>query len=301
VRARRLRKERPEAPLQGFKLACPMVSADRGRGGFGGVTIGRATVYGVVASAECAQGAQHRSPARWCDCGFYCVYGSGEALDLTCDPDYRGTVLLEVAVSGRFVRYERGLRYERQRVNEVWAGRCLCGQPGTAFAETGAGRPGWRQLRPVCSARCAAGQGTITLSGFAGLLGGPPVRPGVPEADGAAGVDGADMARRVAGRRGHRCAGAAAVRGGRAFAGQAGRGAAAAGPADLGQLSGAGRAPRGIGEPARRAGQNLDRIEMNLAEVEPMPVRLSKPGPVVVVTSRVSQLPVASQKVSGPA
>jgi hypothetical protein len=171
-----------------------MVSADRDRGGFGGVTIGRGIVYGVVASAECAQGARHRSPARWCDCGFYCVHDSSEALDLACDPDYGGTVLLEVAVSGRFVRYERGLRYERQRVAEVWAGRCLCGQPGTAFAETGAGRPGWRQLRPVCSARCAAGQGTITLSGFAGLLDGPPVRPGVPDAAGATGVDGAGPA-----------------------------------------------------------------------------------------------------------
>ena len=140
--ARRLGKERLGGPLRGFKLAHPMVSADGTRGGFGGVTIGRGSVYGVVATAECAQGAQHRSPSRWCDCGFYCVHRLDEALDLACDPDYRHTALLEVAASGRFMRYERGLRYARQRVTAVWAGRCWCGGPGTLFAETGAGLPG---------------------------------------------------------------------------------------------------------------------------------------------------------------
>jgi hypothetical protein len=194
VAARRLRKERPGAPLRGFKLAYPMVSGDRSQGGFGGVTIGRVIVYGVAATAECAQGAQHRSPARWCDCGFYCVHDVAEALDLACDPDYRGTVLLEVAVSGRFIRYERGLRYAGQRVTGVWAGRCLCGQPGTAFAETGAGRTGWLQLRAVCSVGCAGGRTMMRLNEFARLLDGPPVRPGVPAADGADSADGADGA-----------------------------------------------------------------------------------------------------------
>jgi hypothetical protein len=178
---RRLRKERPGAPLRGFKLAYPMVSADGTRGGFGGVTLGRASVYGAVATAECAQGAQHRSPSRWCDCGFYCVHRLAEALDLACDPDYRDTVLLEVAASGRFMRYERGLRYARQRVTAVWAGRCRCGRAGTFLAETGAGLSGWRRLRAACAA-CAGERPGLTLDEFARLLGGPPVRAGSPEA-----------------------------------------------------------------------------------------------------------------------
>lgn len=178
--ARRLGKERLGGPLRGFKLAHPMVSADGARGGFGGVTIGRGSVYGVVATAECAQGAQHRSPSRWCDCGFYCVHRLDEALDLACDPDYRHTALLEVAASGRFMRYERGLRYARQRVTAVWAGRCWCGGPGTLFAETGAGLPGWRRLNAFCSAGCAGQRSGLALSEFARLLGGPPVRAGSP-------------------------------------------------------------------------------------------------------------------------
>jgi hypothetical protein len=190
---RRFRKERPVAPLRGFKLAYPMVSADGGRGGFSGVTLGRASVYGSVATAECAQGAQHRSPSRWCDCGFYCVHRLDEALDLACDPDYRDTVVLEVAASGRFMRYERGLRYARQRVTAVWAGRCRCGPPATFLAETGAGLSGWRRLRAVCAA-CAGQRPGLTLSEFARLLGGPPVRSGIPATSPAASPARADRA-----------------------------------------------------------------------------------------------------------
>jgi hypothetical protein len=197
VSVRRFGKERPGAPLRGFKLAHPMVSADGTRGGFGGVTLGRSSVYGAVATAECAQGAQHRSPSRWCDCGFYCVHRMAEALDLACDPDYRDTVLLEVAASGRFMRYERGLRYARQRVTAVWAGQCRCGRPATFFAATGAGLSGWRRLRAVCAA-CAGPRAGLALDGFARLLDGPPVRAGSPVADqgepAAAGPDEVDSA-----------------------------------------------------------------------------------------------------------
>jgi hypothetical protein len=175
-----LRKERPAAPLRGYKLAHPMVSADGTQGGFSGVTVGRGTVYQTVATAVCAQGAGHRSPSRWCDCGFYCVYSTADAEALACDPDYRYAVLLEVAASGRFMRYERGLRYARQRVTAVWTYRCGCGRPATGFAETGAGVSGWRRLAGSCAA-CAAGRPGLSLAGFARLLDGPPVRP----ADGA--------------------------------------------------------------------------------------------------------------------
>jgi hypothetical protein len=189
---RRFGKERPGAPLPGFKLAYPMVSTDGTRGGFGGVTLGRSSVYGVVATAECAQGGQHRSPARWCDCGFYCVHRLQEALDLACDPDYRDTVLLEVKASGRFMRFERGLRYARQRVTAVWAGRCGCGLPGRFFADTGGGLPGWRRLRTVCAA-CTAQRPGLVLNEFARVLGGPPVRAGSPAVDAEGAKDAAPM------------------------------------------------------------------------------------------------------------
>jgi hypothetical protein len=47
--------------------------------------------------------------------------------------------------------------------------------------------------------------------------------------------------------------------------------------------------------------QNLDMVRMKVLPTEPIPVRPSKPGPAVRVTLRVAQLPVESQKVSGPA
>jgi len=171
---RRTPKERPTGPLRGFKLAHPMVSADGTRAGFGGVTLGRASVYGVVSDAECAQGGRHQSPSRWCDCGFYCVHTLDDARGLACDPDYRYAVLLEVTASGRFMRYERGLRYGKQRVTTVRVGRCGCGHAATVFVETGAGSVGWRRVVAVCPA-CAGPRPGLPLAGLARLLGGVPV------------------------------------------------------------------------------------------------------------------------------
>ena len=179
----RPRKERPAAPLPGYKLANPVMSMDGSQAGFSGVTIGRATVYQTAATAVCAQGGRHRSPSRWCDCGFYCVRSMDDARALSYDPDYRHAVLLAVAASGRFMRYERGLRYARQRITAVWAGRCGCGQPATRFAETGAGVSGWRRLAASC-AGCAASRPGLSLAGFARLLDGPPVWPYDPAAHG---------------------------------------------------------------------------------------------------------------------
>jgi hypothetical protein len=171
---RRTPREHLSTPLRGYKLAHPMISADGSRAGFSGVTLGRASVYGVQADAECAQGGRHRSPSRWCDCGFYCVHTLDDARALACDPDYRYAVLLEVAVSGRFLRYERGLRYARQRVTRVRVGRCGCGHAATVFVETGAGSVGWRRLVAVCAA-CANPRPGLSLADFAKLLGGTPV------------------------------------------------------------------------------------------------------------------------------
>lgn len=172
---RRVSRERPATVLTGHKLAHPMVSSDGTRVGFGGVTLGRATVYGVVADAECAQGGRHRSPSRWCDCGFYCVHTLDDARGLACDPDYRYAVLLDVVVSGRYVRYERGLRYARQRITAVRVGRCACGQRARMFVEASAGTAGWRRLVAVC-ASCAGTRAVLTFGWLSRMLAGVPVR-----------------------------------------------------------------------------------------------------------------------------
>lgn len=179
-------KERSAEPLPGFKLAHPMISVDGTSGGFSGVSLGRTRAYRVIADAECAQGASHRSPARWCDCGFYCLHAIADARALTCDPDYRYAVLLEIVASGRYIRYERGLRYERQRVTKVRVGRCGCGQQAQLLADMGEGLVGWRRLLPVCTS-CAGRRRIVSFEAFSRLLAGTPVvadEPGiVPDAE----------------------------------------------------------------------------------------------------------------------
>jgi hypothetical protein len=180
---RRATKERPSAPLRGHKLAHPMISADGMRAGFGGVTLGRASVYGVVGDAECAQGGRHRCPSRWCDCGFYCVHTLDDARALASDPDYRYAVLLDIVASGRYVRYERGLRYARQRVTRVRVGRCACGHRARVFVETGVGTVGWRRLVAVCP-DCAGTRPALSFGAFSRLLSGVPVHSDADEIGG---------------------------------------------------------------------------------------------------------------------
>jgi hypothetical protein len=167
-------RERPAEPLRGFKLAHPMLSADRTKAGFSGVTIGRGQVYGASAEAECAQGAQHRSPSRWCDCGFYCLHSLDDIQALAADPDYRLAVIIEIAASGRFMRHERGLRYARQRVTAVRPGSCRCGTPAAMFTETGDTTMNWRRLASTCLA-CAGKRRAVAFGEFSRLLGGLPV------------------------------------------------------------------------------------------------------------------------------
>jgi len=163
-------REHSDEPLPGFKLAYPMLAADGRSCGFSGVTLGRAHVYRAVDDALCAHGSRHACPSRWCDCGFYCFHDIGAARDLACEPDHRSAVLLEVYASGRYRRYERGLRYARQRVRSVRIGRCECGRPADLLADSGAGAVGWRKLLPVC-AHCAADRPTLTPLRFGELAG----------------------------------------------------------------------------------------------------------------------------------
>lgn len=164
-------REHPNGPLPGWKLAYPMLSVDGGTAGFSGVTLGRAHVYRWVDDAICAHGSRHECPSRWCDCGFYCFNDVAAARELACAPEHQGAVLLEVAVSGRFRRYELGLRYSRQRVRSVRLRRCACGRAVSALADTGSGSTGWRRLDPVCPA-CAGNRPVLDPGEFARLAGG---------------------------------------------------------------------------------------------------------------------------------
>jgi hypothetical protein len=181
--------ERPDRPFTGYKLARTVLSADGTRTAFAGLTLGAERVYGVTAEASCVWSARHAPPRRWCGCGFYCLHELTDARALGCATENRSALLLEVAASGRYIRYERGLRYSRQRVRVIYGSSCGCGNPGTALADAGTGLVGWRHLAPVCG-RCAAGRQALSLAGFAARLDGP-VRVEAPSGISGAGAPGA--------------------------------------------------------------------------------------------------------------
>lgn len=198
--ARRVPREHSVRPLQGFKLAFPMLSADGSRTAFSGVTVGRGHVYLAVDDALCVQGSRHEPPSRWCDCGFYCFHDATAARDLACDPEHAGAVLLEVAVSGRYRRHERGLRYSRQRVQAVRVGSCACGRAAQLLSDTGAGTVGWRRLLPVCPS-CTGNRPLVEPAEFGRLTGrdvpvhtDPPDPPPPPAEAGAVAVLTAELA-----------------------------------------------------------------------------------------------------------
>jgi hypothetical protein len=176
--------ERPDRPFTGYKLARAVLSADCTRTAFAGLTLGAERVYGVTADASCVWTPRHAPPRRWCGCGFYCLHELSDASALGCATENRATLLIEVAASGRYIRYERGLRYSRQRVQVISSCWCGCGNPGTALADAGTGLIGWRHLSPICD-RCSVGRRALRLVEFAALLDGP-VRvetPAAPQAD----------------------------------------------------------------------------------------------------------------------
>jgi hypothetical protein len=171
VLGRRPARERPDRPYTGFKLAHAVLAADGERAGFAGLSIGAERVYGTTAEASCVWTRRHAPPRRRCGCGFYCLNTLAEARALGCATANRTAVLLEVVASGRFIRYERGLRYSRQRVRTVRVGLCGCGQPARGLADAGRGLVGWRYLMPSCGA-CGANRPLVTFGSFAARLGG---------------------------------------------------------------------------------------------------------------------------------
>lgn len=166
--------EHPDRPFTGFKLARAVLSADGGSARFAGLTLGATEAYGAVADATCVWNPRHVAPRRWCGCGFYCLHSLADAQALGCATPNRSALLLEVAASGRYIRYERGLRYSRQRVRVIRESRCDCGRPGTALADAGTGIVGWRHLTPVCGRCAGADRGhpapALTLAEFADRL-----------------------------------------------------------------------------------------------------------------------------------
>jgi hypothetical protein len=163
--------ERPDRPFTGYKLAHAVLSADGATAGFAGLTLGAASVYGAVGDASCVWNRRHAPPRRWCGCGFYCLHDLADARSLACATENRSALILEVTASGRYIRYERGLRYSRQRVRAVLDAQCACGRPGAALADAGSGLIGWRHLAPVCDS-CTAGRPALTLREFIARLDG---------------------------------------------------------------------------------------------------------------------------------
>jgi len=164
--------ERPDRPFTGYKLAHAVVSADGARTGFAGLTLGATRVYGVTGDACCVWNHRHAPPRRWCGCGFYCLHALADARSLACATENRSALLLEVAASGRYIRYERGLRYSRQRIRAILDAQCGCGRPGAALADAGSGLIGWRHLTPVCDT-CVRGRPALVLRDFTSRLDGP--------------------------------------------------------------------------------------------------------------------------------
>jgi hypothetical protein len=171
VPGRKAAQERPDRPYTGYKLAHAVLAADGERAGFSGLSIGAQRVYGTAAEASCVWASRHAPPRRRCGCGFYCLNTLVEARALGCATANRTAVLLEVVASGRFIRYERGLRYSRQRVRAVRVGPCACGRPARGLVDAGRGLVGWRYLMPSCGA-CAASRPVLTFGSFGARLGG---------------------------------------------------------------------------------------------------------------------------------
>ncbi|MGH3251769.1 MAG: hypothetical protein ACRDOI_36930 [Trebonia sp.] len=163
--------EHPDRPFTGYKLAHAVLSADGARTGFAGLTLGATSVYGVISDACCVWNHRHAPPRRWCGCGFYCLHALADARAMACATENRAALLLEVAASGRYIRYERGLRYSRQRVRAILDAQCACGRPSAALADAGSGLIGWRHLAPVCDT-CTRGRPSLTLKDFAARLDG---------------------------------------------------------------------------------------------------------------------------------
>jgi hypothetical protein len=189
-------QEQPDQPFTGYKLARAVLSADGTQAGFAGLTMGSGRVYGAVGEASCVWNSRHMPPRRHCGCGFYCLHSLTEAKAISCATEHRSTLLLEVTASGQYLRYERGLRYSRQRVRVIRDSWCGCGRQGTSLIDAGTGLVGWRHQTPVCE-RCVAGRPALRMTEFAALLDGPVLVEPAPAVAELAGAGPADAQQRI--------------------------------------------------------------------------------------------------------
>lgn len=200
-RTSRLPVETPTGPMTGYKLAQLLLATDGGAVAFAGLSVGARRVYTTVGEAECVFSRKHVPPDPRGDCGFYCFNTAEAAREMAADTAYRGGVLIEVAASGRFIRYEKGFRYQRQRVHAVRIGLCGCGRRAEVFVDGAEGLAGWRRLLQVCEV-CAGSKPQVGRERIAALLPGvritrddgvrplddPPMPTGAWEASGEAKV-----------------------------------------------------------------------------------------------------------------
>ena len=83
----------------------------------------------------------HKIPSKICTCGFY-AYESRSGAEFHAQPNsFYGTdtsVLMEVAISGKFIQYQKGYRYAHQRITKVIVGKCVsadgCLEQATLFS-----------------------------------------------------------------------------------------------------------------------------------------------------------------------
>ena len=163
--------ERPEQPFTGYKLAHAVLSADGTRAGFAGLTLGADQVYGVKADATCVWTPRHMPPRRWCGCGFYCLHELADVRALGCATENRTALLLEVIASGRYIRYERGLRYSKQRVLVIRDAWCVVRPPRNCPRRRG-DRAGWLAA-PGPDVRPVRGRPALSLPEFVARLDAP--------------------------------------------------------------------------------------------------------------------------------
>ncbi|MEM1335663.1 MAG: hypothetical protein AAGG08_19635 [Actinomycetota bacterium] len=138
----------------------------------------RGTFFGPTDSARCGEGHDHRVPDPDCTCGFYAL-ADGDELAATLGPWRPEEAELDVELSGRVVRHERGFRGEFQTVLGVRLHPlCALCRPRRARPTAAVGRiersrqrADWDGLVPLCD-RCASRAPELwTVPGLAAALG----------------------------------------------------------------------------------------------------------------------------------
>ena len=106
----------PDRPLTGYNLRA-VLSADGATTGFG-LTLGATRVYGAVSDAAAGLNRRHAPPRRCVRLRSSAERPRRSAVPACANGEPLGPAL-GVAALPRYIRYERGLRYSRQRVRAI--------------------------------------------------------------------------------------------------------------------------------------------------------------------------------------